>query len=883
MGSIARSDHVSAALARRALLTTVVVSLAGSTVGLIAIFEKTVFGPEIPLVWTCFAVTCLMLLAQCFPRIHLQTIATAATAFYGIYLCAGAIIAILASNEHPHLFIYLVWFFPLLTLNQLVNSRAVGRFFSTVLLLAPLAIIVCLVPRIFAIFKVEWLILLSAYLLAYYAYGLALRVIMQYREQFIVERERAESQVAQTDLLETLSDCFIAVDFSFNIVYLNEAACTEFGVERHLALNRTLTEAAPAFMSVPMVSELRAASARTSASVFESQNEAQDRWYEMRCFPRPDGMSVYFRNITELVSSRRQLEEAQIVLREQADLLDKAQDGIFVQDMEHRIVYWNKGAERLYGWTAEEATGKLVQDVLPDTFEVRRKGIDSALQYGGWYAEISQRRRDGSMMVVESRCTLVNGADGKPRAILAISTDITNRKAAEARIEQLAYYDPLTNLPNRSLLLERLDIALSTSAGDGSRGALLFIDLDDFKTTNATLGHEVGDLLLRRLAARLTDSVRKGDTVSRLTGDEFVVMLQGLHRDPATATEEATAVAAAVREASLEPFHIGSYEYNGSVSVGITLFRGGEEAADELLKRGELALFRAKALGRNAFCFFDASMQTFVDARVALESDLRKALQNREFELHYQPVLTDEGRVRGAEALLRWRHPSRGMVPPNEFIPLAEENGLIVELGRWVLETACAQLAEWARHPELKNVRVAVNVSLRQFLAASFVDLVREVLETSGADPARLTLEITESFAMVDLEDTIAKMAAVREHGIRFAIDDFGTGYSSLSRLKRLPLDVLKVDRSFVSDMLVDERSASVVRTIIGLGRNLNLHVIGEGVETEAQRAFLKSSGCESYQGFLFSPAVPRAKFEAYVAAANAAATAAENDPVAAA
>ena len=881
MRSIGPMDYLSAPLARRALTTTAAMSLAGSLLGVVAIIQKSVVGAEIPLVLSCLVFTSGVLLAQLAPRrFPLQAVATASTTFYGLYLSAGMILAILGSTEHLHLFIYLIWFFPLLSFNQLVNSSTVGRFFSVCIVIAPLAIVVCLAPRIVAIFTLEPLIMLTAFSFAYLAFGLALRAIMQYREQYIIDRERAESQEAQTDLLESLSDCFVAVDAAFNVVYLNEAACTEFGVERHLALNRPLATVAPAFTSVPMLAELKAASAQASASVFESQNEATDRWYEMRCFPRPDGMSVYFRNVTELVSSRHQLEEAQMVLREQAELLDKAQDGIFVQDMEHRIVYWNRGAERLYGWTAEEATGQLVQDILPDTFEDRRKGVASALRYGGWFGEISQRRRDGSTMIVENRCTVVNGADGKPRAILAISTDITHRKGAEARIEQLAYYDPLTDLPNRSLLLERLDGALAASERDGNRGALLFIDLDDFKTTNATLGHEVGDLLLRRLASRLTGSVRKGDTVARLTGDEFVVMLQGLDRDPATAADEATAIAAAVREASLEPFHVGDYEYNGSVSVGITLFNGREDPAGELLKRGELALFRAKATGRNALCFFDSSMQAFVDARVALESDLRKALQNRQFELHYQPVVRSNGSVMGVEALLRWRHPVRGMVPPNEFIPLAEASGLIVEIGRWVLETACAQLADWSQHPELKKVRVAVNVSLRQFLASNFVDLVLEVLAAAGADSKMLTLEITESFAMVDLDDTIAKMSALKEHQICFSIDDFGTGYSSLSRLKRLPLDVLKVDRSFVSDMLVDERSASLVRTIIALGRNLNLNVIGEGVETEEQRAFLKSSGCENYQGYLFSPALPSAKFEAY---ALAAAAAAKNGPIAAA
>jgi predicted signal transduction protein with EAL and GGDEF domain len=361
--------------------------------------------------------------------------------------------------------------------------------------------------------------------------------------------------------------------------------------------------------------------------------------------------------------------------------------------------------------------------------------------------------------------------------------------------------------------------------------------------------------------------VRKGDTVARLGGDEFVVMLQGLSGDPNAAAAEVTAIGDEIRAASLRPYQVGSYEYNGSVSVGITLFGGHPDSVDELLKRGELALHQAKAKGRSAMRFFDPSMQAYIDSRTALESDLRSALQNQQFELHYQPQVDRVGQAVGAEALLRWRHPVRGMVPPDEFIPLAEESGLIIELGRWVLETACSQLANWASQPAMEKLTIAVNVSLRQFLATDFVNLVVEVLRESGANPLRLKLEITESSVMLNADETIAKMTALKEQSVGFAIDDFGTGYSSLSHLKRLPLDVLKVDRSFVGDMLVDDKNASIVRTIITLGRNLHLAVIGEGVETEAQRKFLEKAGCNVYQGFLYSKALPAQQFEAFVKA----------------
>jgi EAL domain-containing protein (putative c-di-GMP-specific phosphodiesterase class I) len=335
------------------------------------------------------------------------------------------------------------------------------------------------------------------------------------------------------------------------------------------------------------------------------------------------------------------------------------------------------------------------------------------------------------------------------------------------------------------------------------------------------------------------------------------------------AVAEAKAIGDKVLSAFLQPYKVGSYEYATTTSVGITLFPMSSDSVDELLKRADLAMYRAKALGRNMMCFFDPAMQELVASRAELQSDLRRALQNREFELHYQPQVDNVGHVMGAEALLRWKHPRRGMVPPGEFISLVEEAGLIAELGRWVLETACSQLAEWATRPENERLTLAVNVSIRQLLDVNFVSLVLEVLRASGADPHRLKLEITESAMLENAEDTIAKMKGLKERGVGFSLDDFGTAYSSLSRLRRLPLDQIKIDGSFVKDVLTDYRDASIVRTIIMLGRNLNLSVIAEGVETEGQREFLEKAGCYMYQGYLFSAALTAAGFEAFVAAGS--------------
>jgi diguanylate cyclase (GGDEF)-like protein len=438
-------------------------------------------------------------------------------------------------------------------------------------------------------------------------------------------------------------------------------------------------------------------------------------------------------------------------------------------------------------------------------------------------------------------------------------------EAAAEKTHRLAFYDFLTNLPNRVLLRERLEDALKRSSLQGTACALMLIDLDDFKTLNDTVGHDVGDVLLKEVARRIVSCVRKADTASRFGGDEFVVMLEGLSADLESATAEAKVIGEKILHACRHPIHLDNYDYDGTSSIGVTVFRGSQVAGDQLLKQADLAMYRAKSQGRNALCFFDTTMEALVVSRASLLSDLKRAVQTGEFELYYQPQMDCDGRVTGAEALLRWRHPVRGFVSPGEFIPLAESAGLITSLGNWVTKTACQQIAAWAQRPELECLSVAVNVSNRQFQDAGFVPLVAQLIAESGANPQRLKLEITESFMMERPNETIAKMIALKALGIGFSIDDFGTGYSSLSQLKQLPLDQLKIDQSFVRDMLDGERDASIVCTIIALAKNLDLCLIAEGVETREQRDFLEDHGCGGFQGFLFSPAVPAPKFEIFV------------------
>jgi len=436
---------------------------------------------------------------------------------------------------------------------------------------------------------------------------------------------------------------------------------------------------------------------------------------------------------------------------------------------------------------------------------------------------------------------------------------------ANEKINHLALYDSLTGLPNRRLLLDRLQHALASSVRTGKRGALMFIDLDNFKILNDTHGHDKGDLLLQQVARRLAACVREGDTVARLGDDEFVVILENISEQPKEAVADAEAAGKMIIAALNQSYLLDDRECHSTQSIGVTLFGGQPQGMHELLKQADLAMRRAKASGRNNLRFFDPEMQALVLARAALEADVRQAMQKNQILLHYQPQVGHDGRMSGVEALVRWHHPERGMVMPGDFVALAEEIGLILPIGRWVLETACAQLAAWAARAETAHLVMSVNVSARQLLQPDFVEQVLEALDRTGANPARLKLELTESLLVDNVEDTIVKMTALKACGIRFSLDDFGTGYSSLSYLKRLPLDQLKIDQSFVRDVLTDPNDAAIARTIVTLAQSLGLCVIAEGVETEAQRDLLASYGCHCYQGYLFSRPLPADQLEAFL------------------
>ncbi len=591
------------------------------------------------------------------------------------------------------------------------------------------------------------------------------------------------------------------------------------------------------------------------------------------------GQPVHFLTLVQDINARKRAEERLAVTQEALRASEQRYRTAFQMTLDAinlnrlsdgRYVDCNKAFLDMTGYLHEEIIGRtsIELGIWADLAD-RVKMLDMLKMHGECRnLEARFKKKNGEIFWGLMSATVIRLEDQV--CVLSITRDLSDAKTAEDKIRHLAFYDPLTRLPNRRLLLERLRQTVTASQRNGRKRALLIVDLDNFKTLNDTLGHHIGDLLLEEVARRISACVRAVDTTARLGGDEFVVMLEDLSECPEDAASQAKMVAEKVLAAVNQPYVLAGYECLSTSSIGITVFGDRNGSASEILQQADIAMYQAKAAGRDTIRFFAPALQTAVNARAALEEDLRHGIRAKQFLLWYQPQV-DHGRVIGAEALLRWNHPRRGMLGPAEFISLAEETGLILPLGNYVLDAACTQIAAWAKESNGVPISVAVNVSARQFRQADFVEQVLAVLDRTGADPKYLKLEITESMLMDNLEETISIMTHLKEHGLEFSLDDFGTGYSSLAYLKRLPLDQLKIDRAFVRDMLDDATSSAIAQAIVSLSRAMDLSLLAEGVETEEQRDCLASLGCHAYQGYLFSPPVPVDKFQLLLAGNNAA------------
>jgi diguanylate cyclase (GGDEF)-like protein/PAS domain S-box-containing protein len=543
----------------------------------------------------------------------------------------------------------------------------------------------------------------------------------------------------------------------------------------------------------------------------------------------------------------------------------ESQEGMMVTDVNLNILRVNKSFTLITGYSAEEAIGQSPRMLCSGRQDASFYATmwDSIRISGSWEGEIWNHRKNGEIYPEHLTITAVKDLSGSVTNYVGTFTDITSIKHDKEAINHMALYDPLTNLANRRLLLDRLNHTLLSGDRLGLECAILFIDLDHFKNINDSLGHAAGDLLLKQMAERLISCVREGDTVARLGGDEFVILLQDMSKQSTEPAAQAEIIANKLLNIISKPFQLPSHTYKITASIGVVISSNNEVSSDDLLKNADIAMYQAKKSGRNKVRFFDPKMQIAINQRLDLEHDLHNAIELQQFQLYYQIQMDSTGHALGAEALIRWLHPKRGLVGPYDFIPLAEETDLILPIGQWVLETACAQLKSWEKDALTKCLTLSINVSAKQFHQADFVAQVQMAVQSNRINPSLLRLELTESMLIDDIENIINVMKDLRAVGISFELDDFGTGYSSLQYLKRLPLHQLKIDQSFVRDIVADIHDRSIVRTIIAMAKSMSLGVIAEGIETEEQRQLLINKGCLHFQGYLFSKPVPIEEFEA--------------------
>ena len=680
-----------------------------------------------------------------------------------------------------------------------------------------------------------------------------------------VERAMHLSEARLRAITQAIPDLLLVIDEDgrYLEVIANEAAGLQ-GSKGHL-VGKTLHEVLPPLQAERAIAFIRQTLASHSPGSLEysMQTATGLSVFELRAqrlmlaHPHKPAVVCLCRDISERAHAEQERRIAAIAF--------ESQQGMIITNADNRILRVNQAFSAISGYSAEEAIGQ-------DT-RLLASGRHSSAFYqamwrsirhtGAWQGEIWNRRKSGEVYPEWLTISTVLDAQGAVSNYVAAFTDITERKEAEERIHHLAFYDPLTGLPNRRLLLDRLKQALTATSRSRHYGALMFIDLDNFKNVNDLHGHQAGDDLLCIVAERLSGEVRSTDTVARLGGDEFVVMLEDLDTNAEYAAAQAEHIGEKILLSLGEPYRSGSLLLHSSASIGVVLIGSDVGDAEELMKRVDMSMYEAKQAGKNALRFFDPRMQQAVQDRLQLEEQIRHGLQHGEFVIHFQPQIERYQGLIGAEVLVRWQHPQRGLLAPLHFIGPAERAGLIETLDFVVLTQACEQLAAWANQPRWAQLTLAVNLSASLLYQADFVSRLLTLLERTGADPRLLKLEITESLLLDDMEEAVVRMKTLKQHGIRFSIDDFGTGYSSMAYLQRLPLDQLKIDRSFVCQLVEDASSQTIIRATCALAAGLNLEVIAEGVETAEQRALLIANGCEMFQGYLFSRPLPLAEFEA--------------------
>jgi diguanylate cyclase (GGDEF)-like protein/PAS domain S-box-containing protein len=684
----------------------------------------------------------------------------------------------------------------------------------------------------------------------------------------ISSRKYIESQLLlHSIILENVAEgVFLIRCTDSNIVYTNAQFDHIFGYEKgeligqHVCVVNANTEISPKEVADAINNALKK-NGKWYGEVHSRRKDGTAFWTEARVttFNHSDFGPVWLavqNDITERKVTEMELRIAATAF--------ESQEGIMVTDANNNILRVNPAFTTITGYSSE--------DILSQTPSLLNSGRhdkafykemwDSINQTGTWDGEIWNRRKNGEVYLEHLIVTAVKDRNGNVSNYVGTLTDITKSKAASDEIKNLAFFDPLTSLPNRRLMMDRLNQALTASARSGMYGAVLFLDLDHFKTLNDSLGHDVGDMLLQQVATRLKNCVREGDTVARIGGDEFVVLIEDLDQQSIIAATQAEALGQKILSVLSYPYQLGDHEHHSTTSLGIALFGGNKEVLEPILKQADIAMYQAKKDGRNILRFYDTKMQDAITSRVEMERELRQAIEQQQFQLYYQIQVDSNGRTFGAEALLRWIHPERKMISPLQFIPLAEETGLILPIGQWVLETACAQLAKWQQSLHFRNFILSINISAKQLRQPNFVTQIKNSVHRYRIDPANLKLELTESMLVTDIDEIIEKMNTLSLIGIRFSLDDFGTGYSSLQYLKKLPLSQLKIDRSFVHDIVVDESDLAIVRTIITMAHTLNINVIAEGVETEEQKKLLLENGCKHYQGYLYGKPLPIDQFE---------------------